>query len=882
MSTINTSKAYLQKRVAYLEELNDKIKASLDAIWNLTNFQKRIGNKHELSVIFRESCERILSLVEFKAIGFYLYNPDMLEFSANHVFPTFMKKEFSAEIDHLIENGTFAWALNQTTLTIVQPQKLSDEFELVLHPLTTDNRTLGIFVGQLNVVKDTVHDESFDLLSIALMMTALAIENALLYGDIESFNKQLQKRVEERTAELAETNTMLKKEIQERMRAEDELMRHKNYFEALFTSNPSAVVSMDMDFKVVTVNHQFECMFGFPLAEIKGKSIDDLIVPKTQHKKSRQLTRAALEKGFTQQEVVRYHRDGTPIEVSMSGSPVIVKGKKVGVLTIYEDITARKQAEEQLKRAKEAAEAAHRAKSEFLTNMSHEIRTPLNAIIGMNELMLETEISEEQKDYVDVIQASSEGLLGLVDNVLDLSRLEAGNIELSPEGVDLCSLVECVARIFSVQAETKGLELVCDIAPDIQTDVVYADPMRLQEVLINLIGNAMKFTEHGEVVVQVEKLAASDLKPDWSCYSFGVRDTGIGIAPEFHDVIFEKFRQADGSSTRRFGGSGLGLSISQAFVEMMGGKISVVSAPGEGSTFTFQLDFQRLHAQDEPGTDLANYAGNNVLLVDDNQSVCEVVRKVLESDGLQVTIAASADAAIQLLRQKEAIQLVLLDYEMPGINGVDLANTIQYEIGRFDLPIVMMTPGSLNKNMVRNHVNLAGWLSKPINNAKLRKAVALSLSAVKGESAATNDDGENHVLIVDDNVKSQIIVEQMLRKAGCRITVAENGEQALELIGSGLDYDLILMDLKMPGLNGYETSRAIRRIEAERGYRRKPIIALTAYASRSVREACLAHGMDDHLVKPLENKRLTPLLDQWLPTGVTVVDDAEGKQNISN
>lgn len=889
MGNHDPQKAYLEKRVAFLEEVNQKIKGSLDSVWSLASFQKQIGNKHDVSAILRASRERVLDLIDFKAIAFFLYDPNSYEFLPKHMFPQFMHDYVMAEVDIQIEKGTFAWALNQNTPVVIRPEKMLKDHELVLHALATENQTLGIFFGQLNVQRDQVYHESFDLLSIALMTTALALENAILYRDIDRFNRELQDRVATRTNELRESNEKLEAEIGERQKAEHELTRHKTYFEALLNCAPAAVVSLDLDFKVVTTNPQFEALFSYKLEEIKGQSLDPFIVPPEFSDAAREMTQKALQGRVERVESIRCRKNGSLIHTEVSGSPVIVNGKKVGVLAIYEDITQRKQAEKELMRAKEAAEMAARAKSEFLMNMSHEIRTPLNAIIGMNELVLDTEVTDEQQEFLEVVQSSSEGLLSLLDNILDLSQIEAGKLHLEEREFHLIALIESVLNTFSVDADIKGIELIGDIEPGLP-DAVTGDAARLQQILLNLLANAIKFTDKGEIILQVRSDARSgneESKAERIRFKFAVIDTGIGISDEHLEVIFEKFSQADNSMTRKFGGSGLGLSITRNLVELMGGKIAVESESGSGSAFRFFVDLLRDEHQPGAGEAQQNcFQGRRVLLVEDNRKNADALKRILEYWGIHVSWVGDGAAAIELLeKNSESPDVVIVDYEMSGTNGVDLTRTILAKPETANLDIVLMKPRSLKASLIESDLRFAGKLSKPVAYSKLH-ALLTELFTPKAQAAEESaapkitKSGEPHrVLLAEDNFVNQQVVCEALHKAGYAIEVAETGEAVVELYERN-GFDLILMDIQMPVLNGYEASRAIRRLEEEQRKQRVPIIALTAHAVHGVQEACFDSGMDDYLTKPLQPRVLLDVLQKWLPEKVRVVDEAVADMDV--
>jgi len=570
--------------------------------------------------------------------------------------------------------------------------------------------------------------------------------------------------------------------------------------------------------------------------------------------------------------------------------PVVSAGETLGILFLYTDpypvrlesrmtmlqqvgdmlalAFLQEQAKKSLEAARNAAEQAARVKSEFLANMSHEIRTPMNGVLGMLDIVKDTDLTAEQRDLINTASSSAESLLIIINDILDFSKLEAGKIELENVEFNLPILVEEVCSLMSGRAHDKGLELNCFLPMDLQKHW-QGDSNRIRQVLTNLIGNAVKFTNHGEVYVKVMQ---QEQVGDTFTLRFEVKDTGIGLSSESQAKLFQPFAQADSSTARRFGGTGLGLSISKNLVQIMGGNIGVESAPGQGACFWFTLPLQ-VGKTDSPAV-TADLTEKRVLVVDDNATNRKILHHYLEHWGMSVTETDHAASAVALLtsaaRDNRPFDILLTDLHMPDMDGYALAEAVGKDPAIASIPRLLLSSGGFGTESERSKVGFAQALLKPVRQAVLFDAINDALQGPVERTANTvpldaelPDCSDKRILIAEDNTINQKVITGMLARMSCHVDLAENGMEALEMLAQDR-YDLVLMDCQMPVMDGYEAVRTLRGRELSGNLKRTPVVALTAHASNVERDKCLSAGMDDFLSKPVSKTLLTKTLVQWL------------------
>jgi PAS domain S-box-containing protein len=670
------------------------------------------------------------------------------------------------------------------------------------------------------------------------------------------------------------------------------------------------IFTFDAQGKIETFNPAAEQIFGYAAAEVRGQNAALLIFEPEAGRQdgpvphSFSLSNAQFIGSV--REVIGQRKDGTQFPLDLAVSAVHLSSRQL-FTGIVRDITERKRVQEHLQQAKEAAEAANRAKSQFLATMSHEIRTSMNGVLGMTELLLGTALTGTQRRFAETVHRSGEALLSIINDILDFSKIEAGKLELESIVFDLRQMVEEVIELLAEPAHKKGLELACLLHNDVPT-ALQGDSHRLRQILTNLIGNAIKFTERGEVVVEVKQLEPQRRHPAGVGHEpcaahaflepcrlyFAVRDTGIGLTAEARERLFQAFSQADSSMTRRYGGTGLGLAISKQLVTMMGGDIDVESTPGQGSVFWFtaQVGKRSVTPLAAPAS-CRELHGLRVLIVDDNAANRDIFHHQLCAWGGCDGQAEDGPRALEMLRSAVACGVpyacAILDMHMPGMDGIALARAIKADPDLAAIRLVMLTSvGLAGDTAAARQAGVEIYLSKPVRQSELYHCLTSVMEAPPDNSTPveralagpTPADQRSpltqlraSVLLAEDNPVNQEVALNRLASLGCRVDVVTNGRAAVEAL-TRTSYDLVLMDCQMPELNGFEAAREIRQREAQVAAEqqassaappRVPIIALTANAMEEDRERCVAAGMDDYLSKPFTQKQLYTMLGRWLP-----------------
>ena len=704
-------------------------------------------------------------------------------------------------------------------------------------PILRQSQVAGMLYLENNLAAGVFTADRVEFLRILAAQAMISIDNARLYDSLEH-------QVAERTAHL-------KRALLEQ--------------EAILENAVSGIVFL-RDRIILRCNDGFAQIFGYVPNELIGQSTRMLFRSQEDYERLGREALSIVETGGAYvADVPLVRKDGQIVWCFCRAKLLDPADRSKGMVLAMQDITERKEHERLLSESKERAEAATSAKSLFLANMSHEIRTPMNAIIGLSNLALKTPLSAQQRDYLAKIHSAGTSLLGIINDILDLSKIEAGKLEIEPIEFRLDSLLDKIAVVLGHRAAEKGLELVFDVSHTVPQALV-GDELRLEQIFTNLVGNALKFTERGEVLVRVEQ---TDGTSEQVKLKFSVRDTGIGVSLEQQQRLFQAFTQADGSITRKYGGTGLGLTICKRLIELMGGTIWMESTPGVGSTFHFTVWLGRGNESLTQALP-AQAKGMRVLVVDDNPDARRVLAGHCATLPLSVDEATCGQEAIETVRAADAsgkpFGLVLMDWSMPDMNGVETARAIRRDVLLHVRPrIVLVTAFGQNDMSTNTHDNLLdAFLVKPVSASTLVD----TLVELYGSQGSQPSGGQTlqydlkglKVLLVEDNAINQQIASELLKSAGVMVEVVDNGRKAIMKLAAGQQYDVVLMDLQMPEMDGYAATEAIR---ADSTFNDLPIIAMTAHAMAEERERCLSSGMNDHISKPIDPDALFATLARW-------------------
>ncbi len=664
-------------------------------------------------------------------------------------------------------------------------------------------------------------------------------------------------------------------------------------FTSLIDKTWDLIVVAEADLRVAYITPSSERVLGFAAEELEGKAFTDLVHPDDSAVLIEEMTGLTEDEGDSAAFEVRMrHADGEYRVIAWTAANHLHDASVKGYVLNGGDVTQARQAAADLVAARDAALVASKTKSEFVSMMSHEIRTPMNGVIGLTELLLETELDKEQSELASGVKVSAERLLVIINDILDFSKIEAGKLEIEETPIDVRGVADDVGRILASMAHGKGLELLVDVQPEVP-DSLLGDGTRIQQILLNFGSNAVKFTSDGEVMMRVKMLHEN---VERVALRFEVSDTGLGIAPADQDRLFSAFTQADSSTTRKYGGTGLGLTICRQLVELMGGRLGLESALGEGSTFWFELSLQRTH--DAPArrrtADTRTLSGQRALIVDDNATNRRILRQQLRSWGVEAVEAADGFEALEIAgtaaQEGRAFDLGVIDLNMPGMDGMELARELKAVPATASTMLFLLSSSGNRLEPGASHLTgFAASLTKPVRSSELFDCLITTMNSgleVGREEASPAEPPDQAavavapgsagtILLVEDNKVNQMVGSKVLQNLGYRYDIANNGLEAVRAFEAGT-YDAVLMDCQMPEMDGYEATGAIRRLEADTdAVRRTPIIAMTAAAMEGDREACLASGMDDFITKPVRLEIVATVLARWVTLQAAVDQDRE-------
>jgi two-component system, sensor histidine kinase and response regulator len=666
----------------------------------------------------------------------------------------------------------------------------------------------------------------------------------------------------------------LQREIAERKKAEETLAVSEHRFRTMAETTPT-MVAIFQGTGHVYVNPAAVTMMGYSREELLHRSFMDYVHPDSrQIVLERSAARQRGENVTSRYEIKILTKQGNELWTDFTAAVIEYDGKPA-ILGVGVDITERKEMEAALREAMEAAKAASRAKSTFLANMSHEIRTPMNAVLGMTDLVLDTDLNRDQRQYLETARDSAESLLAIINDILDFSKIEAGKLDLEAAPFRFRENVEDAMRSLAVRAHTQGIELACRFDPAVP-EVVVGDRVRLRQILVNLVGNAIKFTQRGEVVMDVRSAPDADGRV---AFEFSVTDTGIGIPQDKLASIFNAFEQGDGSMTRRYGGTGLGLAITSRLIQLMDGRIWVDSRVGQGSTFHFTISFGLPDPQAAPlaRVEPAQVYGAKALIVDDNATNRRILEEILRNWGIRTAAATGAAEALALLgeaaRLNEPFQIVLSDVNMPDVDGFALVERCRQDDALRKNVFIMLSSATRSGDAVRcKELGIGAQLVKPVKQSELYDSIAeaLGVSVPILEGVTENKTirpaaASLQILLAEDSLANQKLAIGLLTKWGHKVTLATNGREAVATATAGGHFDVVLMDVQMPEMDGFEATQKIRQFEQSAGRPHVPIVAMTAHAMKGDRERCIEAGMDAYISKPVRAAELSRTISQLIP-----------------
>ncbi|KAF0197310.1 MAG: multi-sensor hybrid histidine kinase [Bacteroidetes bacterium] len=741
----------------------------------------------------------------------------------------------------------------------------------------------------LSDISDTYksNDEDIKLLQHSLDLSSQELRDAYLkqkqdadgrkeiIEKIQAAISALNSAADERSIDSGEIDTdllfgSLIQLIEQRKQMEISLKENEFYLREILDSQEVGVIIIDVETSEISfINRKGADLFGAEKDEIIGQKCHDFICP-TPCGDCKLLN---LKETLVSGEKVLMNRKGEHIPVLKSIVHSTFNNRKC-LVESFVDITERKKAEADIIKSKEEAEAANYAKSEFLANMSHEIRTPLNGVIGFSDLLMKTELNSTQLQYMQTVYHSANSLLDLLNDILDFSKIEAGKLELNPEKTDLIELYEQISDMMRFKAHEKGLELLLNIPAGLPR-FIHTDSVRLRQILVNLLGNALKFTDNGEVEFSIEFTDADDSTGE-SSFQFSVRDTGIGIPKDKQHRIFESFSQADTTTTRKYGGTGLGLAISARLVEMMGSTLQLESSVGSGSRFFFSMKAMAEHGDPLIGSDVRKI--RDVLVVDDNEKNRLIISRMLESQQIRCDLAANGNEALEMIGDDRHYDVIIMDYHMPGMNGLDTVRAIRKKLDQtvVQQPVIFLHTSSDNEEIRKEsqRLGIRQAMVKPVkmtqlfsaltqvNETDFREKTDNTLNA-SGRKPSVHHD-RYRILIVEDNRTNMILARAIISRLlpESEIVQASNGAEAVEQYRLNRP-DFVFMDIQMPVMNGYDATRSIRDLETPGG-KRCPIIALTAGTVKGEEARCIEAGMDDYISKPVVEETINRVLKVWL------------------